>query len=364
MVTTRKLARKRECYWAATGIVLMLLGLTAFVTIHPLIVSIITHYKLFVLAPNSFTFPLWQKIPVPIYSHFYLFNVTNPEEILNQEKRPLLAELGPYVYQESREKVNITWFANGTVRYYQRRVWHFVPEMSNGSRDDLIVHLNYPLMLSFAIIAAKKNNDFYYMSLCQFGSSVFLKHSVQQLLFDGFHDDDVARLSRMFQIPNVAFFGSRNNSLADGVYDIFTGEGGLDQMGLLDKWNDDAELKYYEKGSECSRLSTATPGEVFEPFQDRAPSMLNLFIGDFCRSLPLSYDGPDKHGELAVSRYTSDETFLNYNYEFNRCYCRKPNCTDPFNRFASVQQVSLIFVFQISSHKLTRIIKKFIIIKF
>ena len=33
------------------------------------------------------------------------------------------------------------------ITFQQRRIWHFVPEMSNGSLDDSVTSLNIPLVV-------------------------------------------------------------------------------------------------------------------------------------------------------------------------------------------------------------------------
>jgi hypothetical protein len=45
-------------------------------------------------------------------------------------------------YRETQAKVNITWNANRTVTYKQRRWWYFDQENSNGTLDDVITTLN------------------------------------------------------------------------------------------------------------------------------------------------------------------------------------------------------------------------------
>ena len=41
----------------------------------------------------------WLNPPVPIYMQFYMFNVTNPDEVLQKGERPSLAQYGPYTYR-------------------------------------------------------------------------------------------------------------------------------------------------------------------------------------------------------------------------------------------------------------------------
>ena len=61
----------------------------------------------------------------------YLSEVKNPAKV-SLGSKPELEERGPYVFTEQHIKVDPIWNDNGTVTYKQRRVWHFVPDLSNG----------------------------------------------------------------------------------------------------------------------------------------------------------------------------------------------------------------------------------------
>lgn len=78
-----------------------------------------------------------------MYLKITMFNWTNPEAIHDPTVKPNFEEVGPYVFLERHERVNLKWNAkNNTVSYYQKRVWHFVPEKSNGSLSDKITNIN------------------------------------------------------------------------------------------------------------------------------------------------------------------------------------------------------------------------------
>ncbi|KAL0596061.1 Lysosome membrane protein 2 [Plecturocebus cupreus] len=51
-----------------------------------------------VLRNGTEAFDSWEKPPLPVYTQFYFFNVTNPEEILRGET-PRVEEVGPYTYR-------------------------------------------------------------------------------------------------------------------------------------------------------------------------------------------------------------------------------------------------------------------------
>lgn len=54
---------------------------------------------------------------------------------------------------EKHIRTNITWHNNGTVTFYQKKIWHFDPEKSNGSLSDEVTNLN--------TIAAVSRVEFY-----------------------------------------------------------------------------------------------------------------------------------------------------------------------------------------------------------
>lgn len=87
---------------------------------------------------------MWKETPIPMFLTLYLFNWTNANEVIESKwkVKPKLRECGPYVFTEKHFRVNITFNANDTVTYLQKRVWHFVPDQSNGSLDDKITTVN------------------------------------------------------------------------------------------------------------------------------------------------------------------------------------------------------------------------------
>ena len=50
--------------------------------------------------------------------------------------------------REKRYKVNVEHYDNYTIKFHQKRVWHFVAEMSNGTLNDSVTTLNVPLIVN------------------------------------------------------------------------------------------------------------------------------------------------------------------------------------------------------------------------
>ena len=91
----------------------------------------------------------WKAPTLPTYTTMYLWNVTNAEAVKEWGVKPNLHEVGPFVFEETVEKVNISHFHdNGTVSYTRKRFWYYIPEFSVGSLEDNVTMVNFPVMVS------------------------------------------------------------------------------------------------------------------------------------------------------------------------------------------------------------------------
>lgn len=109
------------------------------------------------LSSASFAF----MMDAPVYTSFYLFNVTNSADVLRGTAAPQVQQLGPYVYEKRSRKVNVTLDATpfnstktsalssvelpasyGHVSYSVVSSYAFAPERSNGSESDVVVTIN------------------------------------------------------------------------------------------------------------------------------------------------------------------------------------------------------------------------------
>lgn len=95
---------------------------------------------------GSQVYDMWRKPTIPIYFQVYVFDLQNPQEVINGA-RPYLKERGPYTYHEYREKVDIVPQDNGTISYRQIRYFVFDRSLSVGSEQDTFTTINIPLMV-------------------------------------------------------------------------------------------------------------------------------------------------------------------------------------------------------------------------
>lgn len=79
----------------------------------------------------------------------YLFNLTNAAEVASGSTDIVVKEMGPYVFQDHRQKI-IYDDDGDTITYLPQELFEFVPERSGEylSLSDLITTVNIPLVVS------------------------------------------------------------------------------------------------------------------------------------------------------------------------------------------------------------------------
>lgn len=327
----------------------------------------------FVLSPSSASFASWQQSvrasdgrPLPIRSQFYFFNLTNAAEVLSGRARPKLVEVGPYSFRFGYQKVNISWGErNATVQYRLVKTWTYEPteEEEEGERslDDQIIHFNVPLISAVHAIenAPKREHYTAFESLNSlidaYNMTAVLRHSVRELLFEGYNDTLLATASHFYpkQVKQDKFgwFFERNATSSDHLYSVFTGQstcdGGLRKLGLLHAWNGSRELTRWPEtedggsggGRRCRSMEDTSAGDLHPPFflqegrrllelfgaaspQGPPKPSMKMLLGDMCRSFELDYkQAVSFQDRLEAFRYRGGPRLFNYSIEQNRCYC-------------------------------------------
>ena len=91
-----------------------------------------------------------------MYTKFYVYHVTNPDEVINGSEKPSVQEKGPYAYRETRRKIynNFSEDESTFVVYGQEKTYHFDKEKSCEycSKDDMVTVINVPMVTLAYII--------------------------------------------------------------------------------------------------------------------------------------------------------------------------------------------------------------------
>jgi hypothetical protein len=153
----------------------------------------------------------WLHLPVDIYMSFYIFNLTNGYDFEKKGAKPIFEEIGPIVYRETRIKEDIVDNMNYTISYKERRLFHYVPEMSSINDKERVTSLN---LVAITLIDLVKNmpgidHTIINLALKLAGETLLVKQPIHDLLF-GYNDTLLTIVSDLDKqlVPNgiVSFF--------------------------------------------------------------------------------------------------------------------------------------------------------------
>ncbi|KAJ8706232.1 hypothetical protein PYW08_010858 [Mythimna loreyi] len=310
-------------WWFVLGcaILLLLAGIFCAIFFMKLVGLYIDHEL--VLREGSQTFDWWAHPPVRPFVHVYVYNVTNADEFLNNGSKPVLDELGPYVYSEDWEKVNITNNQNGTLSFNYKRTYTFRPDLSTGLDDDAVVVPNIP-MLS-ATSQSKHAARFLRLAMASIMDILkikpFVEVSVGQLLW-GYEDPllklakDVVPKEQKLPYEEFGLFYGKNGTSSD-VVTMFTGATGMSKYGIINRYNMRDKLQHWTT-DECNSIA-GSDGSIFPPHITKNQT-LAVYDKDLCRLLPLRFLKEVTIGGIQAYRFTPpDDVFANN--EHNKCFC-------------------------------------------
>ncbi|XP_041984399.1 protein croquemort-like [Aricia agestis] len=283
--------------------------------------------KMMILTDSSTSFSIWKDIPIPLYLECYLYHITNVEEIVSGKDHKIkLEQRGPYVFREFHTKENITWNENSTVTFYNKKVWHFQADMSNGTLADNVTNIN-PIIATVAYFMRyqhpllKLTVDVFMKTIHE---HMFITATASEWLFDGI-DDPILRIADRFpELPftipfdKFGWFYDRNESLVyDGAFVMNTGASDFSQLGNVQMWRHSDRTQFR---GECGEVRGST-GELWAP--EFGQEEVEIFAPDLCTYMTLFKNvSTTVLGIEGVTYAANDSLFDNgYKYPRKACYC-------------------------------------------
>jgi lysosome membrane protein 2 len=274
-----------------------------------------------------------QEFTIRNYIGYYMYNVTNPDDVENGDK-PILKEVGPYVYRETRRKFDVQRVTDFTMKYKVSKYWEFMPELSEHRREtDLFNVINIPMLILANKLAAKNLptafNNILVDELIEKGDSLVRRNEqFGNVLYRGMNVsiyteilDDVLQGNVPVEYANGLFaLYKKDNNTVEGEY-LVQSKG--PNVGAVLSFNNRTKLEYWG-GDYCNKIE-GTDGYSFPPpVSEKTP--LKIFYPELCRSVYLKFDGKTELNDVPVNRFSFPEDLLEDPTvdERNLCFCSKP----------------------------------------
>ncbi|XP_031785402.1 sensory neuron membrane protein 2 isoform X2 [Nasonia vitripennis] len=289
----------------------------------------------------------WETLPIPLQFKVYFFNVSNPDEVQNGAK-PIVKEVGPYVYDEYRHKYDITEDEDGTYSYNQTQLFSFNENASKPNKeDDNIIVAHLPLM-AISLIAEKRLMSELLGTvvphLFDNPKNVFLTTTVKKFLFDGVNINcsnggGTVRLicnqirrnaPAQLKVPDKGVDGpfvfsllSYKNNTHDGRYKVSSGVKDISTLGEIYAWKNSSTVDAWKPNGTCNNIY-GTDTTIFPPHRTQL-SRVNVFQSDICRTVNLHYNDETEYKNIKGLRFVVEKDMLmsGANYSANKCYCLK-----------------------------------------
>nr|CAD7262071.1 unnamed protein product [Timema shepardi] len=286
-----------------------------------------------VISNTSETFSLWQRPPVHPLLKMFIFNYTNVDNFKDGIDDKLnVQEVGPYIYSETVEKVNIVFNDDSTLTFQENRTYQFLPEISAGSEDDLIKTPSIPLISADNELRKYQLNYFarFMVSATLRKIDPFRDLRVKDFLWG--YDDPVYETAKTLAaflnpLPYEKFgILVARNGLSEDRITMHTGVDDMSKLGIISRFNGIQELSHWGT-AECNRID-GTDGTLYPVNQVSPNNTLHVFNHDLCRRFPLIFEKNVKTNEgipalrFHAPRNVFDNPSTNPD---NMCYCNEPS---------------------------------------
>ncbi|XP_014259258.1 lysosome membrane protein 2-like [Cimex lectularius] len=272
-------------------------------------------------------FEMWKMPPTKTHLSVYIFNYTNHEAWLKgDDKVPHVKEIGPLVFREQMERINIHFNDNHTVSYQEKKTITFVPELTPIPLNTTIW---VPNVLFIALMKLRFQNYAFYMEqkvLQQFFDNdmkLFKNITLNQVIW-GFEDDLLNFGTKFFspgaKPPMYGFLAKRQGEHSD-ILTMKTGHDDLSTIGSFTRWNGKKNIGAWGN-TECDEIE-GSDGTIFPANLVKEKKPLHVFLHDMCRTLPIFFNKSTTSVDgFPVHQYNVHEEMFNYQREEYSCFKR------------------------------------------
>lgn len=294
---------------------------------------------------------------VPMHVKMYMFNVTNPDEVMKGAK-PVLNQIGPFSFTERRKKDVIKISPNNHTLDYKLYRTYFFNETDSVPLDSIVTLPNAPAFSALfgaeekAIDEESAANPVAVISDYLVNETIYITRSANDWLFKGVKlnwldqlNEDGITFDDQPPDNKFGFYYKKNGTWdqkADGIMTVSTGaDGDFANIGRVMKWNGKTEVSFW-RGKSCNTVR-GTDGQFFHPFVQK-DEKLEIFAPDLCRTLNIEYIKTTSIRSIELYRFGITSSFfkpIDYNEE-TKCYCvkRSHEAKQKFCKLSGVIDVS------------------------
>nr|QUP79610.1 sensory neuron membrane protein 2 [Monochamus saltuarius] len=298
-----------------------------------------------ILKENTEQWDMFMKMPFPFTFKICIFDVQNPDAILQGEK-PVVKEAGPYVYKVYKWKSEVEWQAND-ISYHGYMRFEFDQQASGKcAEEDMVTILNTPYNTMLLTVEATQPSMLSMLESVTpgvFGENdgLFIKVKVKDYLFDGLKmcvnggkdggfasgmacKQIIAKIketNNMRMVDNTVLFSNLyyKNVSHQGRFTIHSGKDNREETGVLKLFNDKNYIStWLGETSLCNKIRGVTT--VF-PAQVKKTMVFESFAEDICRAMALRFEEEKKVKGILGYKFVAANDSFSVVKEDNSCYC-------------------------------------------
>ncbi|XP_011306891.1 sensory neuron membrane protein 1 [Fopius arisanus] len=299
------------------------------------------------LKPGGDVRKMWEVVPFGIDFRVYLFNITNPDEIKTGAK-PIVKEVGPFFYEEYKEKVDIVDNEEeDTAEYSNKVTWKFNLEKTGaGLSEETVITFPHLMILSMIMtvlrekpgmigFAAKAVDSIFHKP-----DSIFFKATVKEFLWTGLPVDctvqdlqgkaicsllaenEGAFIKEGPQRYRFALLGAKNGTVVPDRIKVRRGLKNYLEVGEVIEVKGEKKQKVWAENGPCNDYQ-GTDTTIFHALLYEDEDVVS-FATDLCISLPAYYRAPSNVKGIPTNQYTADFGDMNKD-EHLKCLCPAPD---------------------------------------